>query len=57
MTLAAPPSLLEDLEPVRSDVWAATKVGAFELVPDEAVSTFEVREIEFEPKPEKKPKG
>ncbi|MCR9161254.1 MAG: valine--tRNA ligase [Nannocystaceae bacterium] len=57
MTLAAPASALADLEPVRADVWAAAKVGAFELAVDDALATFEVRAIEFEPKPEKKPKA
>jgi valyl-tRNA synthetase len=57
MTLAAPASLLAELEPVRADVWAATKVGQFELVTDDALTTFEVKDIEFEPKPEKKPKA
>ena len=57
MTLAAPQALLDDLEAVRSDVWAAAKVGQFELQADEALSDFEVRAIAFEPKPEKKPKG
>ena len=57
MTLAAPAALLADLEPVRADVWAAAKVGQFELVTDDDLSTFEVKAIEFEPKPEKKPKA
>ncbi|MEM6290314.1 MAG: valine--tRNA ligase [Myxococcota bacterium] len=54
MQLAAPQALLDDLAPVRDDVWAAAKVGQFEIVVDEALSGFEVRAIEFEPKPEKK---
>ncbi len=53
MTLAAPAALLQDLEPVRDDVWAAAKVGAFEFVSDDALRDFEVRAIEFEAKPEK----
>jgi valyl-tRNA synthetase len=57
MTLAAPQALLDALEPVRADVWAAAKVGQFELVADEEASGFDVRAIEFEPKPEKKPKA
>ncbi|MBV1858455.1 MAG: valine--tRNA ligase [Nannocystaceae bacterium] len=57
MTLAAPAALLADLDPVRADVWAAAKVGLFDLVVDEALADFEVREIEFEPKPEKPPKA
>ncbi len=56
MELAAPAALFEQLERVRDDVWAAAKVRAHTLVTDDALTDFEVRAIEFEPKPEKPPR-
>lgn len=59
LVLAAKQAELDRLGPVLSDVLAAGRVGKHELRANEELGegVFEVAEVEFEPKPDKKPAG